>query len=99
MATEIVIFPLREGKKTDDTNNAVRQGLKDLFDTLKDQNGFQRAYHGREIENPNTFRLFVDWDSPEAHEEFTKKEYDHSTSFNSDYTNDEIVITNHLWID
>lgn len=99
MATEIVIFPLREGKKTDDTNNAVRQGLKDLFDTLKDQNGFQRAYHGQEIENPNTFRLFVDWDSPEAHEEFTKNEYDYSTSFNSDYTNDKIVITNHLWID
>lgn len=74
MATEIAIFPLRAGKRPDDASSGPGQVLKDTLDTLTEQPGFQRAYWGREVENPDTFRLFVDWDSVDAHIEFTKKE-------------------------
>lgn len=75
MATEIAIFPLHDGKYPDDANSAAGQVLKDTLNTLTEQPGFQRAYWGREVENPGTFRLFVDWDSVEKHTEFTKTEY------------------------
>lgn len=74
MATEIAIFPLRPGKRPDDASSGAGQVLKDTLETLTEQPGFQRAYWGREAENPDTFRLFVDWDSVDAHIEFTKKE-------------------------
>lgn len=94
MATEIVIFPLRAAIPNS-IDIATAPGVKDLFDVLTEENGFQRAYWGREIENPNTFRLFVDWDSPDAHTEFTKKEYDHSRFLNAYPTNPHVAITNH----
>lgn len=72
MATEIAIFPLREGMTPDDPNSLGGEILKDSFNTLTQQPGFQRAYWGREVENPSTFRLFVDWDSIDANMEFTK---------------------------
>lgn len=75
MATEIAIFPLKDGKYPDDSNSAAGQTLKDTLNTLIEQPGFQRAHWGREVENPNIFRLFVDWDSVDAHMDFTKKEY------------------------
>lgn len=74
MATEIAIFPLKDGKVPDDANSAAGQVLKDTLDTLTEQKGFQQAYWGRELENPGTFRLFVDWDSVDHHIEFTKTE-------------------------
>lgn len=77
MATEIAIFPLREGQDPNDANGETTQVLKEIFATLTQQKGFQRAYWGLEHENPITFRLFVDWDSVEAHREFTKQECVH----------------------
>lgn len=74
MATEIAIFSLHDGKIPDDANSASGQVLKDTLDQLTEQKGFQRAYFGRELENPGTFRLFVDWDSVDDHIEFTKTE-------------------------
>ena len=74
MATEIVVFKLQEGKYPDDASSAAGQVLKDTLEQLTEQKGFQQAYWGREVENPDTFRMFVDWDSIDAHTEFTKKE-------------------------
>ena len=74
MATEIAIFPLKDGKVPDDANSAAGQILKDTLSTLTEQKGFQRAYWGRETENGNILRLFVDWDSIDNHIEFTKTE-------------------------
>jgi len=74
MATEIASFKLKDGKRPDDANSAAGQTLRDTLDTLTQQKGFQRAYWGRELENPDTFRLFVDWDSVDAHMDFTKTE-------------------------
>jgi heme-degrading monooxygenase HmoA len=76
MATEIAILPLREGKRPDDANSVTGQALKDVLNTLTEQDGFQRAYWGIEVENPNVLRLFVDWDSVDAHINFTKNEYE-----------------------
>ncbi|KAJ9651890.1 hypothetical protein H2198_008854 [Neophaeococcomyces mojaviensis] len=74
MATEIAAFNLKDGKRPDDANSAAGQVLRDTLDTLTQQKGFQRAYWGREVENPDRFRLFVDWDSVDAHMDFTKTE-------------------------
>ena len=72
MATEIAIFSLKEGQVPDDANSRAGQILRDTLDMLTEQKGFQRAYWGRELENPGTFRLFVDWDSVDDHINFTK---------------------------
>lgn len=74
MATEIAIFPLKDGKYPDDANSAPGQVFKDTMDVVSSQPGFQRAYWGREVENPANLRLFVDWDSVDKHTEFTKSE-------------------------
>ncbi|KAK5094249.1 hypothetical protein LTS08_008668 [Lithohypha guttulata] len=74
-ATEIAIFPLQEGKYPDDANSTAGQVLRDTLNTLTEQPGFQRAYWGREVENPTTLRLFVDWEDVDAHISFTKKDH------------------------
>ncbi len=74
MATEIAVFPLKEGMRPDDANSQPGQVLKDTLNTLTEQKGFQRAYWGREVENPDVFRLFVDWNSVDDHIAFTKAE-------------------------
>ena len=75
MATEIAIFPLKPGNVPDDANSQAGQILKDTLSTLTEQKGFQRAYWGRETENGDIFRLFVDWDSVDAHIDFTKAKW------------------------
>lgn len=74
MATEIAIFKLKDGKAPEDSTSAAGQVFKDTLNTLTEQKGFQRAYWGTETENPENFRLFVDWDSVDAHTDFTKTE-------------------------
>ena len=59
MATEIATMPLRPGIDTDDPNSAAGKVLNDTFSTLRAQEGYQRAYHGRQIENPSIFQLIV----------------------------------------
>lgn len=76
MATEIAIFQLRSGQRVDDASSSAGQVLKETLDKLSQQAGFQRAYWGLEVENPENFRLFVDWDSVEAHTEFMNKEWE-----------------------
>ena len=74
MATEIAILPLKDGKIPDDANSQPGQALKETLNTLTEQKGFQRAYWGREVENPNVLRLFVDWDTIDDHLSFRKTE-------------------------
>lgn len=77
MATEIAIFTLLDGKRPDDANSAAGQVMKETLETLTQQKGFQNAYFGREVENADRLRLFVDWESVEAHTNFTKTRYGH----------------------
>ena len=76
---EIVTFPLREKNNLIGTDGDMLQALKDSLNILTEQAGFHRAFWGRETETPNTIRFFVDWASVEAHYDFMKKEYGHST--------------------
>jgi len=75
--TEIALLPLVEGKYPDDANSGPGQTWKGLLDTLLSQKGVQKVYWGREIENPSTLRLFVDWDSLDGHKTFIASEYIH----------------------
>ena len=75
MATEVALLPLRNGKDLNDTNGEASKVLQKIFETLRQQRGFQRAYWRVEHENSNSLGFFVDWDSIEDHMEFKKKEY------------------------
>lgn len=74
MATEVAIIPLRDGRRPDDPDSEGGQAWKDTLGTLAEQKGMQRNYWGREVENPDVLRLLVDWDSVDAHIDFTKRE-------------------------
>ncbi|KAL8783780.1 MAG: hypothetical protein Q9213_004396 [Squamulea squamosa] len=75
MATEIATIPLQPGIDIDDLNSAGGKVLSDTFDTLRAQEGYQRAYHGRQVETPNVWQLLVDWDSVDAHKKFINQPY------------------------
>ncbi|KAL6242877.1 hypothetical protein RBB50_009977 [Rhinocladiella similis] len=69
-ATEIAILPIQEGKTFDDITTADGQLHADLIKTLVSQPGCQRCYWGRQVEDKNILRWFVDWDSIESHKQF-----------------------------
>jgi len=72
--TEIALLPLKTGDYPDNTNSRVGQVWKDSLSTVLDQEGAQRCYWGREVENPDMLRLFVDWGSLDAHKKFIASE-------------------------
>ena len=74
MATEIAIFPLREGHDPHDSSSQTAKVMKETFDTIAQQPGYQRLYWGTEVEDPTVFHLAVDWDSVDDHMSFTKSE-------------------------
>ncbi|RMZ80855.1 hypothetical protein DV737_g2812, partial [Chaetothyriales sp. CBS 132003] len=72
MATEIVTLPLLDGQTPHDPTSRAATIMKETFDTLAQQPGFQRLYWGTESENPNNWRLAIDWDTVDHHINFTK---------------------------
>lgn len=76
MAPEVAIFQLKAGKSPQDANSSAGQVLKDTLNTLTERKGFQQAFWGTEAENPSSFRLFVDWDAVEDHNDFIASEYE-----------------------
>ncbi|KAL8805413.1 MAG: hypothetical protein Q9182_001979 [Xanthomendoza sp. 2 TL-2023] len=75
MATEIVTASLQPGIDVDDPNSTAGKVLSDMFNTLQQQEGYQRAYHGHQVENLSIWQLLIDWDSVEAHEKFMSQPY------------------------
>ncbi|KAL8846693.1 MAG: hypothetical protein Q9221_008221 [Calogaya cf. arnoldii] len=75
MATEIATIPLKPGIDLDDPSSAAGKVLQDTFSVLRGQDGYQRAYHGRQVESPNIWQLLVDWDSVDAHKKFMAQPY------------------------
>ncbi|KAL8919911.1 MAG: hypothetical protein Q9172_004729 [Xanthocarpia lactea] len=63
-------MPLRPGIDTDDPNSAAGKVLDDTFNTLRAQEGYQRAYHGRQVENRSIFQLVID-----SHKTFQSQPY------------------------
>ena len=70
--TEMVTMTLQTGAAIEDPNSPSGRVWAECHDTISQQPGYQRAYYGRQLENPSLLQLLVDWDSYEAHENFTK---------------------------
>ncbi|KAF2147578.1 uncharacterized protein K452DRAFT_314696 [Aplosporella prunicola CBS 121167] len=68
--TEIAILPLAAGAAVEDASSPAGQIWNDTLRTVLGRDGAQRAYWGRELENPSTLRLFVDWETLEHHQRF-----------------------------
>ncbi|KAI9877432.1 MAG: hypothetical protein M1830_003917 [Pleopsidium flavum] len=69
-ATEIAILPLLPGSQIEDPSSNAGKVWTDTINTVSQQDGFQRAYWGRRIENPSEVQLLIDWDSVDAHKKF-----------------------------
>lgn len=74
MATEIVIFPIKEGDLPNDLSTPAGKVFQEILHEVLRQPGAQRAYWGAEVENPTNARLFIDWDSVDAHKNFMNSE-------------------------
>ena len=70
--TEIATLPLATGIKIEDPTSPAGQSWATVLDTLQKQEGYQRSYYGRQLEDPQLVQLFIDWDSYESHETFMK---------------------------
>lgn len=57
--TEIVTIPLPAGAEIEDPNSATGKVISDTLSTLTQQQGYQRAYYGRQIENPSILQIYV----------------------------------------
>ncbi|KAF8850345.1 hypothetical protein BDZ45DRAFT_633090 [Acephala macrosclerotiorum] len=68
-ATEIVYITLKPGIELEGTS-ASAQAWADIIATLQRQDGYQRLYYGRTVENPNLLIMMIDWDSVDAHNKF-----------------------------
>lgn len=71
-ATEIATIPLQAGATIEDAETPAGKIWNATLDTISQQDGYQRCYYGRQVEAPTSLDLFVDWDSYEHHQTFTK---------------------------
>ena len=58
-ATELATIPLVSGATIEDPNSPAGKIWQSTLDTVSQQEGFQRSYWGREVENPSVLQLFV----------------------------------------
>lgn len=58
-ATEIATLPLAAGATIEDPNSSAGKVWQSTLDTVSAQDGYQRAYYGREVENPSVVQLLV----------------------------------------
>ena len=58
-ATEIAFLPLTAGANIEDSSTAAGKIWRDTLDTVSQQDGFQRAYYGRQVENQSMLDFFV----------------------------------------
>lgn len=58
-ATEIATLPLSAGANIEDHSSAAGKVWQATLDTVSQQEGFQRAYYGREVENQSVLQFLV----------------------------------------
>lgn len=58
-ATEIATLPLSSGANIEDPSSAAAKVWQATLDTVSQQDGFQRAYYGREVENQSVVQLLI----------------------------------------
>lgn len=57
--TEIVRIPLQAGANIEDANSPAGKIMSDTLTILAQQEHYQRAYHGRQLENPSIVQLYI----------------------------------------
>ncbi|KAL8951333.1 MAG: hypothetical protein Q9222_002698 [Ikaeria aurantiellina] len=73
--TEMATIPLAAGAEVENLDSAAGKVLSDTFETLRQQEGFQRVKYGRQVENPSILQVFIDWDSIDFHKKFEAQPY------------------------
>lgn len=58
-ATEIATLPLVAGATIEDPDSSAGKVWQSTLDTVSAQDGFQRAYYGREVENQSVVQLLI----------------------------------------
>lgn len=58
-ATELATIPLASGAAIEDSNSPAGKVWQSTLDTVSQQDGYQRIYYGREVENPSVLQLFI----------------------------------------
>ena len=58
-ATEIATLPLASGATIEDPDSPAGKVWQSTLETVSAQDGFQRAYYGREVENNSILQLFI----------------------------------------
>lgn len=58
-ATEIATLPLFAGATIEDPDSPAGKVWQSTLDTVSAQDGFQRAYYGREVENQSVVQLLI----------------------------------------
>ena len=58
-ATEIATLPLIAGATIEDPDSSAGKVWQSTLDTVSAQDGFQRAYYGREVENQSVVQLLI----------------------------------------
>ncbi len=58
-ATELATLPLASGATIEDADSSAGKVWQSTLDTVSQQDGFQRCYWGREVENQSVVQLFV----------------------------------------
>ncbi|KAL1723819.1 hypothetical protein EV715DRAFT_245353 [Schizophyllum commune] len=65
--TEVSVLPLVDGSDLRDPNNRTAVALKECFDVVDKQDGFQQYHLGQAVEDTSTLVGFIDWDSLDNH--------------------------------
>lgn len=73
--TEVVFLPLKQGSNPDDGGSPAGQTHTELVKAILSQPGAQRIFWGRQVEDSQLLRWFIDWDDIEAHQRFIGSEY------------------------
>lgn len=73
--TAVIYLPLKTGADPADASSIAASIWQDTLNAVLKQEGAQRAYWSREVENPSMLRLFVDWDSIDHQKKFMESEY------------------------
>jgi len=69
-ATEIVYIPMKPG--LDLSTDEAKETWESTLSTIAKQPGAKALYWGRQIENPDTVQMAVEWESIEDHRTFEK---------------------------
>lgn len=72
--TEIVILKLKDSAETLEGNGKGTATWQDIIDEILSQDGAQRLYWGKAIEDASMVRLFVEWNSIDHHKKFEGSE-------------------------